>query len=57
MRYLAHAYRFKKAQLERGWFTLRDFCLSFTPQAVVCLMPNSIRSYLYTNYLRKAPDK
>lgn len=57
MRYLGCAYRFKKAQVDRGWFTLMDFCLSFTPQVVVCLMPNAIRSYLYTNYLRRPSIK
>lgn len=51
--YLRHAWRFKKAQVARGWFSMMDFAASFLPQAVVCLMPNGMRSVVYTKLLRR----
>ena len=51
--YLAYAYRFKIAQVKRGYFSAVDFCLSFFPHAAVCLMPNSLRSFVYKTVLRK----
>ena len=53
--YLGHAYRFKRSQVESGWFSWIDFVLSFTPQAVVCILPNKIRSFVYLRLLRKSP--
>lgn len=57
--YLKYAYRFKRAQVKRGWFTWMDFVLSFIPQAAISLLPNSIRTYVYVTLLRKplAPQK
>ena len=52
-KYLGYAYDFKKAQVSRGYFTKADFFASFVPHAIVCLMPNSVRSFVYTKMLRR----
>lgn len=51
--YLCHAWRFKRSQIRRGWFTPVDFTVSFLPQAAVCLLPNAARSAVYTKMLRR----
>lgn len=51
--YLRHAWHFKYAQLRCGWFSLTDLIVSFLPQAIVCLMPNSFREFVYKRLLRK----
>lgn len=51
--YLRYIWKFKREQLRRGYFSFGDFCASFFPHAAVCLMPNSLRSFVYTNLLRK----
>lgn len=55
--YLRHAWRFKSAQVHRGWFTTLDLAASFLPQAAVCLMPNALRSLVYTKLLRSGADE
>ncbi len=55
--YLRHAWRFKSAQVRRKWFTPLDFAASFFPQAMVCLMPNALRSLVYTKLLRSGADE
>ena len=54
--YLTYAHRFKWAQFCCGYFTFFDYLASFLPQAVVCLMPNSLRGFLYAKLLRKGSD-
>lgn len=51
--YLLYVWRFKTTQLKRGFFTPLDFLKSFIPHALVCLMPNSLRSIVYTKMLRE----
>ena len=51
--YLGHIWRFKRAQLRCGWFSPVDFCASFFPHAVACLIPNGARSFVYKRLLRK----
>lgn len=51
--YLPHIWKFKIEQLRRGYFSPFDFCASFIPHALVCLMPNGLRSLVYTKMLRK----
>lgn len=55
--YLRHAWRFKSAQVRCGWFTLSDLVASILPQAAVCLMPNALRSLVYTKLLRSGADE
>lgn len=54
--YLAHVWKFKSAQLRIGYFTVVDFLISFLPQLIVCLMPNCLRGFVYTNMLRRSDD-
>lgn len=51
--YLPHIWKFKFAQLRTGWFSPVDFIASFVPHAVVCVMPNGLRSLVYKRLLRK----
>ena len=51
--YLPHIWKFKFAQLRSGWFSPVDFVASFVPHAVVCVMPNGLRSFVYKKLLRK----
>lgn len=51
--YLRYAWDFKRAQFQRGYFTVSDLILSFVPQAVVCLLPNSARGFVYLRLLRR----
>lgn len=55
--YLGYAWRFKRAQYRCGYFTLGDFLASFVPQAAVCLMPNTFRSFVYTRLLRRSAPR
>ena len=52
--YLKYAKAFKRAQVERGYFTKRDYICSYLPHAAVCLMPNSIRALIYRVFLRRS---
>lgn len=56
-RYLKFAKAFKKAQVERGYFTKWDYFCSYYPHAMVCLMPNSLRSFVYRVVLRRKGDR
>lgn len=51
--YLPHIWKFKTAQLKRGYFTFGEFLVSTVPHVAVCLVPNSVRSFIYTHLLRK----
>ena len=51
--YLPHVWKFKTAQLASGYFSIADFLASLVPHVLVCLMPNGLRSFVYTNLLRK----
>lgn len=51
--YLPHIWKFKTAQLKRGYFTFAEFLISTVPHVAVCLVPNSVRSFIYTHLLRK----
>ena len=53
---LKYAKAFKRAQVERGYFTKWDYICSYLPHAAVCLMPNSLRSLVYRFVLRKSDD-
>lgn len=52
-KYLPYIWRFKSAQLKNGYFTLPQFLVSTVPHVMVCLVPNSVRSFIYTHLLRK----
>lgn len=50
--YLKSILRFKKEQMDTGFFSKIDFIKSVTPHIVVCLMPNVVRDWTYRKILR-----
>lgn len=55
-RYMRDMLHFKYDQWRKGYFSLADFCLTALPHAAVCLIPNTLRSYIYSHALRKRQD-
>lgn len=53
IKYLKSINKFKKEQLIIGYFSKTDYLKSIIPHAIVCLMPNNMRDYIYKNFLRK----
>lgn len=53
--YLRNMLHFKRTCLARGDYTLPEFLVSTLPHALVCLMPNGIRTFVYKNMLRSKP--
>ncbi len=45
--------RFKKEQLENGYFTKSEYLKTIVPHAIVCYMPNGLRSFIYKKFLRR----
>jgi glycosyltransferase involved in cell wall biosynthesis len=52
IKFLKHIYKLKKNFRRTGFYSRRDFLRSFVPHAVVCLMPNSLRDFIYRKFLR-----
>lgn len=57
VRYLANMFRFKVNCLREGYYGLGDFIKTTVPHGLVCLMPNGLRSYVYTHFLRASIEK
>lgn len=53
LKYLKAMLKFKNEQLKIGYFSFADYLKSVIPHIIVCLMPNSLRDYIYRNFLRK----
>ncbi len=51
--YLKTACEFKFNQYKRGYISRKDFVISAGSQALVCLMPNGLRRWVYMRFLRK----
>lgn len=47
MQYAEEMLKFRWWMLKSGWSSWKDFALSALPQAVVCVMPNKIRTCIY----------
>jgi hypothetical protein len=45
--------KFKWQQYKKGYFSLSNFSVSAGGQAVVCLLPNSMRKKFYMKFLRR----
>lgn len=45
--------KFKKEQLENGYFTKAEYLKTIIPHAIVCFMPNYMRDFVYKKLLRK----
>ena len=54
--YIPHVWKFKAEQLRRGYFTFFQFLGTTIPHVLVCLVPNSVRSFIYTHLLRKGTN-
>lgn len=54
--YIPHIWKFKTEQLRRGYFTFSQFLGTTIPHILVCLVPNSVRSFIYTHLLRKGTN-
>ena len=52
IKYLKSIYKFKKEQFSIGYINYREYLRTFIPHAIVCLLPNFMRDYIYRNYLR-----
>lgn len=52
-KYMKTILKFKNEQLKTGYFSIGDYLKSTIPHIIVCLMPNSLRDYIYRNMLRK----
>lgn len=46
-KYAMNMLRFRWWMYKSGWSSILDFCVSALPQAVVCVMPNSMRKKIY----------
>lgn len=51
--YTRNMMRFENTCLKRGFITLGEWLATAIPHAVVCLMPNLMRTFVYTRFLRK----
>ena len=52
-KYFKSIKKFKKEQLENGYFTKTEYLKSIIPHAIVCYMPNFMRDFVYKKMLRK----
>lgn len=52
-KYFKSIKKFKKEQLENGYFTKFEYLKSIAPHAIVCYMPNGLRNFIYKRLLRK----
>lgn len=57
IKYLKSILKFKKEQLDVGYFTKREYLKSTIPHIVVCLLPNGLRDLIYKKLLRKKGKK
>ena len=57
IKYLKSINKFKKEQMSIGYFTKTEYIKSIVPHAIVCLMPNFLRDFVYKKMLRKGSKK
>jgi len=57
LKYLKSILKFKKEQLQNGFYSKKDFVISSCAHIIMCLMPNQIRDLLYRKILRKKQNK
>lgn len=53
IKYLKSILKFKKEQYKIGYFSFKDYIISSTSSAIVCLMPGCLRQFVYEKMLRK----
>lgn len=52
-KYFKSIKKFKKEQLDNGYFTRTEYLKTIIPHAIVCYMPNVLRNFVYKKFLRK----
>ena len=52
IKYLKSILKFKKEQLNNGFFSKKDYIKSSSAHIAVCLMPNFLREFVYKKFLR-----
>lgn len=57
IKYLKSINKFKKEQMTLGYFTKMEYLKSIIPHAIVCLMPNFMRDFVYRKMLRRKIKK
>ena len=57
IKYLKSINKFKKEQMTLGYFTKMEYLKSIIPNAIVCLMPNFMRDFVYRKMLRRKIKK
>lgn len=53
LKYLKSLMKFKNEQLKNGFYSFGDYLKSSTAHIIVCLMPGSLRQFVYKKMLRK----
>lgn len=53
IKYLKSINKLKKEQMSVGYFSKIEYLKSIIPHAIVCLMPNFMRNFIYKKMLRK----
>ena len=53
IKYLKSILKFKKEQFDKGFYSVKDYMISSLAHAIMCVLPNKIRDYLYRKVLRK----
>lgn len=54
--YLRYTWTFIKEQLRTKYFSASDALVAFIPHAIVVLMPNTLRGWVYRRFLRRSPE-
>lgn len=53
LEYIRHIWKFKYAQYRKGYFSFLQFIGTVAPHIAVCILPNGVRSLIYSKLLRK----
>lgn len=53
LKYFKSIKKFKREQLDEGYFTKLEYLRTIIPHAIVCFIPNNMRDFVYKNLLRK----
>lgn len=56
IRYLSCTWTFVAEQLRTGYFSVLDAFIAFVPHAIVVLMPNFLRVWVYKTFLRRRTE-
>ena len=54
IKYLKSILKFKKELKNKGFYSFKDYFISAGSHIVVCLLPNSLRDFIYRKLLRKS---